>query len=201
MVKRSLVPILLLIAAVSAGVWVPWITPEPDADEIVRQSARLGWAAGAEGRDIALDVHERVNDERTARGLRPLAWHDGLATLAERWSEEMVATRFEHSPDGLLVHPSFVGLGENIAMGQIDSGELHVEWMRSDGHRENILGRDFTAMGVGVVCRHDGRMWATQLFGVTPQTIVAPQNPPTTVEPLVREDPGIACPPTGEPSP
>jgi hypothetical protein len=67
--------------------------------------------------------------------------------------------------------------------------------MRSDGHRANILRPGYTAMGIGVVCRNDGTMWATQIFGVPQGSF--DDDTPTPVEPIVRDDPGPACPVPG----
>jgi uncharacterized protein YkwD len=61
----------------------------------------------------------------------------------------------------------FSALGENIAWveGYPSMGnQLHVGWMRSEGHRANMLQRGYDSVGVGVVCS-GGRAWATQNFG------------------------------------
>ena len=61
----------------------------------------------------------------------------------------------------------FSALGENIAWveGYPSMGnQLHVGWMRSEGHRANMLQRGFDSVGIGVVCS-GGRAWATQNFG------------------------------------
>jgi uncharacterized protein YkwD len=44
---------------------------------------------------------------------------------------------------------TYKSAGENIAMGQFDAIEAHEGWMNSLGHRENILNKDFTMLGVG----------------------------------------------------
>ena len=64
---------------------------------------------------------------------------------------------FKHSNIGSLLGP-FNFVGENIAMGSrgTTAGELHVAWMHSDGHRENILQPGFTSVGVGAYCAADG---------------------------------------------
>ncbi|TGV29209.1 secretion protein, partial [Mesorhizobium sp. M00.F.Ca.ET.186.01.1.1] len=41
--------------------------------------------------------------------------------------------------------------GENIAAGYPDAIEAHESWMNSPGHRKNILEKDFTQLGVGVI--------------------------------------------------
>jgi uncharacterized protein YkwD len=189
----------VVLAALTANHWIPWVTPDPRPEVVARGSAQLGWSDAASSRDIALDVYERVNEERLARGLTPLTWHDGLASIAESWSEHMIEHVYEHSTAEFRAHPDFVGSAENIAMGYLDSGELHVGWMRSDGHRQNILDPSLTAMGIGIVCRNDGQMWATQIFGVPHGTTGGPPRTPTSVDPIVRDEPGARCPSHDDP--
>ncbi len=175
---------------------VSWLLPtSPSAIE--RDSGRIGWSDPIEADAVARDVYIRVNDERRSRGLPPLDWHEGLADIARRWSEQMIATTYEHSSPEFRAHPDFVGSGENISMGPTSSDELHVGWMRSDGHRENILSPDYSAMGVGIVCRNDGAMWATQIFGVAPGTTPSQARIETRAEPIERSDAGVSCPRSG----
>jgi hypothetical protein len=168
--------------------------PFPAAAGLEDDSERIGWAQALDADALARDIHLRVNDERAARGLPPLSWDEGLAALARAWSEEMLATGYRHSPEARRVHPDFVGIGENIVMGPRDAGEAHVSWMESDGHRDNLLYPGYTAIGIGVVCRNDGHLWATQLLGV-PAGVAVPHQPGSAVEPIVRRDAGPACPP------
>ena len=54
--------------------------------------------------------------------------------------------------------------GENIAAGQQSAKEVVAGWMASDGHCSNIMGPDFTEIGVGFVQGGDfGTLW-TQVF-------------------------------------
>lgn len=78
-------------------------------------------------------------------------------------------------------------------MGYRDAQDAHVGWMRSDGHRANIVDADFDAVGIGVVCRDDGSMWATEIFGVT--RIATPGHPPvsTAADPIVADGRGPVC--------
>ncbi|MEX1162870.1 MAG: CAP domain-containing protein [Nitriliruptor sp.] len=168
----------------------PVVGSAPTAGE----SRAIGWAPPEAAGALAADLFQRVNDERAARGAPPLTWHAGLADIAERWSVEMISSgRFEHSPETFRTHPSFSATGENILMGHETAGEAHVGWMTSDGHREAILLSDFDAIGIGVVCRGDGRMWATQVFGIAARR-TSPRSPvDTAVEPIVRRDEGVTC--------
>jgi hypothetical protein len=193
--RRYVVPIGVLFAVMLFAEFVPALVVREDPSRLERYSDALGWTPAADSRAIAHDIFERVNDERAARGLPLLEWHNGLANIAERWSEIMIEERYEHSAAAFRSHPAFAGTGENIAMGYTGAAEVHVGWMRSDGHRQNILAPSTTAIGIGIVCRSDGLMWATQVFGVPHGApYVPPSMPPS--EPIVRTDPGIPCPTT-----
>ena len=52
--------------------------------------------------------------------------------------------------------------GENVGVGP-DLRSLHRAFMRSTGHRANILYRRYERVGVGVAWR-DGRAWVTVMF-------------------------------------
>jgi uncharacterized protein YkwD len=121
---------------------------------------------------LASDLFDRLNAERRARGLAALGWDGDLARVAGGWSAEMASSgNFRHrdlgAAGGLPGMSKFSALGENIAWveGYPSMGnQLHVGWMRSEGHRANMLQRGFDRVGIGVVCS-GGRAWATQNFG------------------------------------
>jgi uncharacterized protein YkwD len=140
------------------------VQPEPD-----RRQAPVR-RIGPVTQRIADDLFARVNAERRARGLAPLRRDPALALLAAQWSAEMARSgEFEHRPDlRRALTDGRIRVGENIAYtnGPDQSRTVHVLWMRSDGHRENILQPGFDSMGIGVVCDGD-RVYATQLFAST----------------------------------
>ncbi|MGY2082199.1 CAP domain-containing protein [Blastococcus sp. SYSU DS0539] len=151
---------------------------------------------------MARDILDRVNAEREARDLAPLEWNDELARIARDWSEQM-------AEDGQLEHQDvrevldreeldgFRGIGENIftASGPVPAGVAHVGWMRSDGHRVNVLNPGWDRIGIGVFCAPDGSVWATQQFGRTvgsDRPEVSDETPPE--EPIARpEEDGPSC--------
>ncbi len=141
---------------------------------------------------IAADLVARVNDERAARGLRPLTWDATLAQRASDWSDQMSRTGLHHSD----LHPllaEFVGVAENIgtAPAGTPAGTLHVAWMRSDSHRHDLLAPNVDRTGIGVVCTPDGTMWATQEFASTQSGDFGPLPP---AEPVARPDTGsVTC--------
>jgi uncharacterized protein YkwD len=121
---------------------------------------------------ITQDLLSRLNAERRARGLAALTWDDSLANMAADWSEHMAATGdFAHrdlsTASSLPGISKLSALGENIAWVEgypNEAYQLHIGWMRSDGHRANMLQPGFDSVGIAVVCS-GGRAWATQNFG------------------------------------
>ena len=151
---------------------------------------------------LASDLFDRLNAERRARGLAALDWDGDLARLAADWSAHMASTgNFSHRDLGAAGSQpgmgKFSALGENIAWveGYPNMGnQLHVGWMKSEGHRANMLQRGFDSVGIAVVCS-GGRAWATQNFGRLDSSS-APSMSSTTPaeEPIVatRND-GVRC--------
>jgi uncharacterized protein YkwD len=184
--KRARRPVAQVVAA--APVPAPAPAPASGADSSLSQRRSEAEAA------MSVQLLERVNAERSVRGLSPLRWDPGLAALARNWSETMAASgNFTHRPKGsesAFAVPA-VCCWENIYSvgGTMSSAQLHDGWMRSAGHRNNILSREVTAMGVGVVCGAGGASYATENFATetwkglgTPATAADPRAPQTGVD-------------------
>lgn len=56
-------------------------------------------------------------------------------------------------------------VGENIASGFSSGPKTVSAWMRSPGHRANILKSSYRIIGVGAVQDSRGRWWVSQVFG------------------------------------
>jgi uncharacterized protein YkwD len=146
-------------------------TTRPRPKPTTATTTAAGGAQTTAGK-LARDLFERLNAERRARGLAGLDWDDDLARMAAEWSSRMARTGdFSHrdlgAAGGLPGIGRFSALGENIAWveGYPSMGyQLHFGWMRSAGHRANLLQPGFDAVGIAVVC-DGGRAWATQNFG------------------------------------
>jgi uncharacterized protein YkwD len=153
------------------------------------------------GLRMARTIFDRVADEREARDLGDLEWDDALAEVAREWSADMARrAELEHQDLPELIHDPrlghFVGLGENIfqATGPVPAGVIHAGWMRSDGHRRNVLQPGFDRIGIAVVCTAAGETWSTQLFGRTGGALpqLSDESPP--LDPFVRpEGDGPSC--------
>jgi uncharacterized protein YkwD len=115
-----------------------------------------------------------VNSERTAVGCSGLTVDSRLAAAARAHSTDM-ATRdyFSHTtPEGVTFDQRITNAGyrwsrvaENIAYGQRNPAAVMEAWMRSTGHRENILNCRLTQIGVGLAYDPDNRPYWTQDFG------------------------------------
>jgi uncharacterized protein YkwD len=106
-----------------------------------------------------------LNDERSARRLRPLHSNASLTHAAIGHSQDMVRRRyFAHTGPGHVTFDRRIRraryragarskLGENLAWG-MGSPSLPIEivhdWMISPEHRANILDPDFRSIGIGI---------------------------------------------------
>ncbi len=106
-----------------------------------------------------------MNAARVAVGKGKLSLDPELSKAARRHTREMVEQDLLHhtSSDALrrrVTHWST--LGENVGVGgTVDS--LHVAFMNSPAHKENILYPTFKHVGVGVT-QTPSRMWVTVIF-------------------------------------
>lgn len=120
--------------------------------------------------DYATQILDKVNEERAAAGLPALTLSSTLSAAAQQRAVE-VQTVFDHvRPDGSSCFTVFgeYGLnyswaGENIAWGQTSVDSVMSDWMNSEGHKANILGANFTQLGVGVYEVNGRKSWV-QLF-------------------------------------
>lgn len=115
-------------------------------------------------------VFEIVNENRRAYDVEELEWDDVLASCAQERAYEL-RDRFSHTrPDDskwstILSETgvSYRSAGENIASGQTSAKAVMTSWMKSTGHKNNILNTSFGRMGVGCVYI-DGNYYWVQIF-------------------------------------
>jgi uncharacterized protein YkwD len=161
------------------------------AARIVAQAAREG--------DIRADLEDQLfrmtNAYRKAQGMRALARDPSPAVKLAARAHAMdlllnhrmghVASTgqdLEERVRALTNSPMVLPItGENAAAwngtGAIDAGRaaaLFQLWVKSSGHRHNLLGRDYVKMTVGVVVRGD-RFYADQIF-TGPAVVTNMQN-------------------------
>lgn len=158
---------------------VPIVSPQEPTKRMpgtfLEASEVIGFPSG--GLD-AREIFRLTNDERARVGLAPLLWSPRLAAMAEAKNVDMITRQyFAHvSPNGKDIGDLadtygylYRRVGENLALGDFaSSSHVVTGWMRSPGHRENILEPEFTELGVSVMRgAWEGRevWWATQEFG------------------------------------
>jgi len=115
---------------------------------------------------------EMINEEREKAGLKPYRWNEKLQMAARKHSADMALKNYtsHNSPDGRTAAKrvanegvKYAGVGENIA-GSGTVANAHKGLMDSPGHRQNIMSRDFTDIGIGIVKNADGSVTVTQNF-------------------------------------
>ncbi|EWT07409.1 hypothetical protein N864_07145 [Intrasporangium chromatireducens Q5-1] len=119
-------------------------------------------------------VVQLVNAARAKAGCRPVSVNSALTGAAQAHSADMARNNyFSHtSLDGRTAMQrmraaGFTGslMGENIAAGQTTADSVMSAWMKSSGHRANILNCGYRFIGVGHATGGSyGHYW-TQDFG------------------------------------
>ena len=114
------------------------------------------------------EVCRITNRERAKLNLTPLELETQRTLVAQAHSEDMADRNFfnHENPEGLDPFDRLANAGitytsaaENIAVGQITATQVVADWMKSSGHRANILNSKFARVGIG---SRNGR-W-TQVF-------------------------------------
>lgn len=100
-----------------------------------------------------------VNATRTAAGLPPLLTDPQLASVARAYAHDMASRRYfgHHNPEGQSVGDrlevagvAYQYAGENIAFVQ-NENEAMEGFLKSAGHKANILNSRYTRIGIGVI--------------------------------------------------
>ena len=114
-----------------------------------------------------------VNVERKKAGLQPLKADAALTKVARAKSVDMRDNNyFSHqsptygSPFEMMKQfgVSYGYAGENIAAGQTSPQAVVTAWMNSEGHRANILNKNYTKIGVGLAKGGSYKYYWTQHF-------------------------------------
>ncbi len=119
---------------------------------------------------IAGDITDLVNNARKDAGLSELENDPKLNKIADMRAKEL-AEKFSHTrPDGTDCFAALEENGisnvygaENIAGGYASAEDVVDGWMQSSGHKANILGKNYTRIGVGMY-ESDGTYYWVQLF-------------------------------------
>ena len=160
----------------------------------------LVWTAAVARGSVASEPEDafvgRIGDERAASSLGGLTVAPDLVDVARHHAQEMADQQRLHHNESLGSDvQGWQKVGENVGVGS-SVEEIHQAFMASSSHRDNILDRDFTEVGVGVVV--DGPdLWVVEVFRLpkaapaaapapTQQPAPAESSPPTTEAPRAR---------------
>lgn len=106
---------------------------------------------------FASTMLDLINTDRKKTGDEKLKWAPSLCESAKLKSEDMINNNyFEHvSPNGTqpwhwieVAGYKYISVGENLALNYFSPEKAHTALMASQGHRENILNRDFQDFGI-----------------------------------------------------
>lgn len=140
------------------------------------QNAAVVYNSGMNGQieapDFAVQVLRLVNAERAKVGARPLRLSRDLMNAAGIRAEE-ISRHFAHvRPDGsscfTVLRDRNRLLGENIGAGVSTAGAAVDMWMHSEGHRSNILNKNYTELGIGHIYKPNssyGHYWVQMFRG------------------------------------
>ncbi len=130
------------------------------------------------------DLLSSVNAERAAAGRHALVLSSQLNRAAQGHACDMVRRDyFSHrSPNNGTLTTRIKAAGytacyanENIAFGQPTRDRVIVAWMRSSGHRRNILDKRITEVGFGYSGSGGARKWV--MVGARPCDARIPRQP------------------------
>jgi uncharacterized protein YkwD len=150
---------------VSGGLMVPPTVQSPD------QGPQLA------GNEIAQQLFDALNKQRTANGLPPLAMSPDLTRSAQEHSDKMVSETFlsTRGPDEADAVTRITSQGvKTLKLGE-DVGRLKTRpdrvaddtmsiWMSAAANRKNILSSTFTKAGVAVAHAPDGDYYVSADF-------------------------------------
>ena len=126
----------------------------PESEYYGRQTAKIADLAA-----VRQQILEAVNAARREHRLRPLTLDPRLNAAAQKHAEDLRDRLFygHQAPEGTMPRERVQAagypvqaVGENIAEGQFTVAEVMDGWLKSPGHRRNILEPRFTHLGVGL---------------------------------------------------
>jgi hypothetical protein len=134
------------------------------------------WAAAADEfrlTDEEQAVLKATNAQREKNKLPALKANPQLAAAAHEHSEQMAKMQvLGHTIDNKSLSDrvkeigyKYLSIGENVAANQPTPEAVVDSWMKSPGHRANILNKHYTEIGVGIARDKNGAPYYTQVFG------------------------------------
>ncbi len=108
-------------------------------------------------------VQYELNGDRSAQQLRSLGTQADAQAKAQAWAEKLAReNKLYHSNLSDGIHVRWCVLGENVGYGA-DVPVIEDAYMKSAGHRANILSTTWNGVGVGYA-RNGSRVFTVQVF-------------------------------------
>lgn len=124
--------------------------------------------------DEEYELVNEINQERVKNGFGPLELDNRLVIAARQKSKDLLENNyFSHNsvqlgtPKEMIEKNGIIFYklgGENIAKGKGDVETIVKAWLNSEGHRRNILLKDYKKTGVGISKDLNGITYYTQVF-------------------------------------
>ena len=158
--KKSVIRFTALILVIVAGLAVVPAAFAADT-EVVKDEATLY-------RDEVLRL---VNIERVKANLTELKYSDEAQQIADVRATECNTTFSHTRPNNTKWSTVFAEgkisykfAGENLGSGASTPEKVVTAWMNSEGHRANILDKDFEFVSIGYFKNTSGKIFCSQLF-------------------------------------
>ena len=124
--------------------------------------------------DTISELLEAHNTIRQSNGLKIFRFNQKLTLAATKHAEFMAQTdRLSHYGEGLSRPSNRVSkegyqwrsVAENVAYGQLTVEEVMKDWMKSEGHRQNLLG-NYQDIGIAVATNKRGQLYWCVVFSL-----------------------------------
>jgi uncharacterized protein YkwD len=155
---------------------------------------------------------ERVNEDRSEYGLKPLELTENLNEAAQNHAEDMLERRYyaHVSPEGETIQDRYIEQGGSrwrLVAGNIARcigcpspptieriRNLQQGWMDSPGHRANILQEGLDSFGYGIIVGDDRRLYAVQNFaGPGVPRGLQPDEEPVALSPVEQAEQALTA--------
>lgn len=160
--KKKVLNILIILMVLTLTLSSSW-----GSTTVYAEDDDLLYLIGNADYDKAYDILDRINAERSKRGLASLSMDQELMDAAMTRAAETVFY-FEHARlnGGAWNSVNARVNGENLGKGTGSTSHIMSLWMKSPTHRENVLRGIYRSVGVACFeCR--GSTYWVQLYGVS----------------------------------
>lgn len=163
----QLLPVAAAIAALVLPTAVSATPPASPAVETATVSSASPFAPSAKEKRYERKLRTYTNKARKNHGRKVLRRKKCVDRFADRWARKMARRQAigHQNLRRVMRRCDLRRVGENVAFDTRGPKSMFRGWMRSSGHRANILQRRYRLLGVGVARDKHGAAFASQVFG------------------------------------